>query len=253
MSLMQRERMKNEFEIKKKFAISEFSRAIDTAGYKNRINIDIYNGKCTADDTLDVEVLLEDFLKRSMEICIVDLNKSINSISTNDISTYLSKYPNKLWVAGGITSIDEARTLIERGAKGVVIGSALYNNENVDIEFIDELVNELGADRICFSVDFFKENIVIRGFEETTNIKLDDILQILVERRSNVILIDVDASKNKAAVDFERIYNIKRNFPNTSFFYGGNLADMNQVEQLNNADIGAVLGKNYLRSIKEGL
>lgn len=251
-SWVQRERMKREFEIKKKFALVEFEIGDDAICCKNRINIDIYNGRCTADETLDVASLIEESLKRHMEICIVDLNKSINSVSTNEISQYLDNFPNRLWVAGGISSLNEARMLILRGAKGVVIGSALYNKDNVNIEFVNELINELGADRVCFSVDFLGENIVVKGFEETTKIKVDETLRILVEKcgNANVILIDVDASKNKKLVDFERIYNITKDFPDTRFFYGGNLADIDQVKHLNNENIGAILGKNYIRSIK---
>ncbi|MCH5261753.1 MAG: hypothetical protein J1F42_02475 [Lachnospiraceae bacterium] len=246
---IQIERMKREYEIKQQLDVVDFSLGMEVITCLNRINIDILNGKCTADETLDIIKTIEDSLDKHMEICIVDLNKSIYGESSNEINTYLLHYPNRLWVAGGIMSLSEAETLIQSGAKGVVIGSAIYRDGNVDVDMVKELINQLGKDRVYFSLDYLGENIVVRGFEEMTRIKLANILQIFetLKCNVNVILVDVDASKNNATVDFERILRIKREYEHISFYYGGNLTDYGQVRRLNNSEIGAILGKNYIK------
>lgn len=215
----------------------------------NWVNIDIIDNKCTANQMQNISDIIEEIFNKQMEVCIVDIDKSSYGKSTNEIDKYLKKYNEKLWIAGGIKSFEEAKLLIKKGAKGVVLGSTLYRDENLDDAFIEKFINDFDMSKVYFSLDYLEDNIVIKGFRKKTHIKLDDILKKINKKRSNVnvILVDVRASKNQTEVDFERILDIVKKYEYINFCYGGNIATWKQVAMLNNLGVGAVLGKNYLR------
>ena len=126
LSDMQKERINREYKERKQFDIINYACDLEDASYLNRVNIDILNGKCTADEKLNISGTIGNLLNECMEICIVDLNKSIYGHSSNELNRYLKQYPKKIWITGGITSVAEAEALIQNGAKGVVIGSTIY-------------------------------------------------------------------------------------------------------------------------------
>jgi len=248
-SEMQKERIKIEYEIRKQFDQVDFSLGIGDISCLNWVNIDIINSKCTVNEKLSITDMIEKIFEKHMEICIVDLDKSIYGQSMNELNKYLKQYDGKLWIAGGIASLGEAETLIQNGAKGVVIGSALYRDGNLDDTMVEEFINRFDMGRVYFSLDYMGDNIVTKGFQEATTIKLHDVLQKFDKKNANVnvILVDVNASKNQIEVDFEKILNIIRGYEHINFCYGGNLANWEQVRKLNNLGVGAILGKNYLK------
>lgn len=83
----------------------------------NWVNIDIIDNKCTANQMQNISDIIEEIFNKQMEVCIVDLDKSSYGKSTNEIDKYLKKYNEKLWIAGGIKSFEEAKLLIKKGAQ----------------------------------------------------------------------------------------------------------------------------------------
>lgn len=229
--------------------IMNYSCNIESKYFGNRINIDVQDGKCTANKDLVIDEVIEKNIREKVDICIVDLNKSISGNSSNDIERFLQKYPDKLWIGGGITSVEEAEALIKKGAKGIVVGSLLYHDEKIDEKLIDCFIDRVGINNVCFSVDFYEDKIVTRGFEDVIQLKLHDVLKVYDKKAKDirVILVDVNASKNQAEIDFEKIERINEQYNNIHFCYGGNINGFEQINKLNTMGIGAILGKNYFK------
>lgn len=83
-------------------------------------------------------VSIEDFLKKikkmGIEILIItDINRDgmLKGINAENISRFLNK-GFEIIVAGGVSSIEDLKTLQELGADGVIIGKALYEG-NIDL------------------------------------------------------------------------------------------------------------------------
>jgi phosphoribosyl-ATP pyrophosphohydrolase/phosphoribosyl-AMP cyclohydrolase len=79
---------------------------------------------------------------------------------------------------GGIRSIKRAKELISLGAEKVIIGSAAWNAHPKDgesilnTEFLSELMQAVGKQRIIISVDSINGHIAVKGWTETLSIPL---------------------------------------------------------------------------------
>lgn len=245
---MQFKRLNREYNIKKKYEMLDLSRK--SGNVMNWVNIDIFDGKCTADSSLNIDYEINQCLDDGLEVSIIDLNKSIFGQSSNDVRSYLKKYHKKVWIAGGINSLKEIDSLFNLGARGVIVGSILYQRSLFDLTMAMKIIDRFGTEKIVFSVDFIGEKIVIKGFRKETGFLVDDILSQLnsLGKKINVILTDVKASINKSEIDFNMINAKKDKFSNISISYGGNLSKWSQVMNFNVNGIGAIFGKNYLRN-----
>lgn len=250
LNAQQFKRMHREYRIKEKYELIDFSKTHTIKGEVNRVNIDILDGKCTADTNLNIDYAISRCLDDGLQVCIVDLNKSMFGKNSNDIISYIKNFRNKIWIAGGISSLQEIDTLLNYGAQGVVVGSLLYENSFFDIEMIRKTINWFGTERVMFATDYSGVRIVSKGFRKKTRFMIDEVLLQIdsVGNRISVILTDVNASTYKSAVDFKKIFHRKEIFSNIGFNYGGNISNWKQVIDLNSKGIGAIFGKNYLEN-----
>ncbi|WP_456468634.1 1-(5-phosphoribosyl)-5-[(5-phosphoribosylamino)methylideneamino]imidazole-4-carboxamide isomerase [Archaeoglobus sp.] len=72
---------------------------------------------------------LYDNLKVSFLYTNIDVEGLVSGIEKSRISEVLRELKNPVYVAGGITSVDDIRFVKRAGAAGVVIGSALYTKK----------------------------------------------------------------------------------------------------------------------------
>ena len=105
----------------------------------------------------------------------------VNGLSSREIAV---DFIAKTTSADGIIStkpqlVKRAKELISLGAEKVIIGSAAWNShpENGSVlneEFLNELVQAIGKDRIIISVDAINGKIAVKGWTETIDISLVD-------------------------------------------------------------------------------
>jgi phosphoribosylformimino-5-aminoimidazole carboxamide ribotide isomerase len=82
-------------------------------------------------------------------------------------------------VGGGITSVELAREVLAAGAKRVVVGSALIAGEKVDTTFAKKMADEIGADKLVFSVDTKHGVLAVSGWRKTVPITAEDAIKAL--------------------------------------------------------------------------
>ncbi|MBO5137659.1 MAG: bifunctional phosphoribosyl-AMP cyclohydrolase/phosphoribosyl-ATP diphosphatase HisIE [Spirochaetaceae bacterium] len=116
------------------------------------------------------------------EVAIIDLDAALGNISakgttanTQTIKSLL--HQGNVRVGGGIRDVKKAKELVSLGAEKIIIGSAAFNpnsgNDNfLNTTFLEELVAAIGKQRIIISVDAINGNIAIKGWTETAGIPL---------------------------------------------------------------------------------
>ena len=73
-------------------------------------------------------------------------------------------------MGGGIRSIETARKILDLGAKRVILGSTLVQEERINTAFAEEIAAELGSDGLVFALDAKSGKVAIRGWREVTSI-----------------------------------------------------------------------------------
>ncbi|MGC9292685.1 MAG: HisA/HisF-related TIM barrel protein [Acidobacteriaceae bacterium] len=94
-------------------------------------------------------------------------------------------------VGGGLRSVEDARALLEMGAQRVIFGSALFATELVQSpskmapaeivrsDFASHLAEELGRERLVFSVDTKGGQVAVRGWQQQVALGPGQAMEIL--------------------------------------------------------------------------
>ena len=178
--------------------------------------VQLKNGKDLVLQRDDADALINEFNKYG-EVAVIDLDAAMgntdekgNTANTKLLKSLLRK--GNVRVGGGIRDVKKARNLISLGAEKVIIGSAAWNKNpsegNVlNTEFLEELVNAIGKQRIIISVDAINGKIAVKGWKETVDISLLDgaraaekycseLLFTCVEKEGCMQGTDMDAVKS---------------------------------------------------------
>ena len=144
--------------------------------------VQLKNGKDLVLKRDDADSLISDFNKYG-EVAIIDLDQALrntdekgNTKNTPLLKSLLRK--GNVRVGGGIRDVKKARELISLGAEKVIIGSAAWNpspkaGESVlNEEFLKELCEKIGKQRVIISVDSIQGKIAVKGWTETVDIPL---------------------------------------------------------------------------------
>jgi phosphoribosylformimino-5-aminoimidazole carboxamide ribotide isomerase len=76
-----------------------------------------------------------------------------------------------LQVSGGIRSVDAARAALDAGGARVIVGTALWSDENALASFVDAL-----GDQLVAALDVREGHLAVRGWLSTTQMTFSDAL-----------------------------------------------------------------------------
>ena len=144
--------------------------------------VQLKNGKDLVLQRDDADSLICEF-NRYGEVAIIDLDQALRNTDEkgNTKNTQLLKHllrKGNVRVGGGIRDVKKARELISLGAEKVIIGSAAWKSNPskgeavLNEEFLNELCNTIGKQRVIISVDSIKGKIAVKGWTETVDIPL---------------------------------------------------------------------------------
>ncbi|NLM01081.1 MAG: bifunctional phosphoribosyl-AMP cyclohydrolase/phosphoribosyl-ATP diphosphatase HisIE [Treponema sp.] len=159
--------------------------------------VQLKNGKDLVLQRDDADSLINEFNKFG-EVAIIDLDAAMGNFLPEGSLKNLEGKPIKdatantellrsllrkgnVRVGGGIRDAKKAKELISLGAEKVIIGSAAWANADdrakgkiLNTDFLDELTNAIGKQRIIISVDAINGKIAIKGWKKTNGIDLID-------------------------------------------------------------------------------
>ena len=144
--------------------------------------VQLKNGRDLVIQRDDADNLINEFNFYG-EVAVIDLDAAMgnvdakgNTVNTNLLKSLLRK--GNVRTGGGIRTVKRARELISLGAEKVIIGSSAWNknpssNDSVlNTEFLEELVQAIGKQRIIISVDAINGKIAVKGWTETIDVSL---------------------------------------------------------------------------------
>ena len=73
-------------------------------------------------------------------------------------------------VGGGILSADEAQTLLDAGARRVILGSALFHADGIDLESAAAISARIRPEQFVAAIDTKSGRIAVRGWADNVNV-----------------------------------------------------------------------------------
>ena len=144
--------------------------------------VQLKNGKDLVLQRDDADALINDFNFYG-DVAVIDLDAAMghtdlkgNTVNTPLLKSLLRK--GNVRTGGGVRSVKRARELVSLGAEKVIVGSAAFNKEAkgqddiLNAEFLQELCDAIGKQRVIISVDSINGKIAVHGWKETLDIPL---------------------------------------------------------------------------------
>jgi phosphoribosylformimino-5-aminoimidazole carboxamide ribotide isomerase len=145
---------------------------------------------------------------------------------------------------GGLRTLPAVRDALRAGAERVILGTAAFN----DIDFLDDV---LGAfrDRVIVSVDTRGGHVSTSGWQETTQMPADAVIERLQIRGvRSFIYTDVDRDGMLGGIDLDEVGRIARVVRGRFIYSGGigSLDDLRGLRDLRQVNLGGVIAGKAL-------
>src|SRR5260370_10858907 len=82
-------------------------------------------------------------------------------------------------VGGGIRSLETAREVLDSGARRIILGSALLEEDKVNTRFATTLASTLGTTALVFALDTRDGRVAIDGWRRGTAVTAFDMIRAL--------------------------------------------------------------------------
>lgn len=128
---------------------------------------------------------------------IIDLDAAMNKGHNNELVEELcrrarGKYKMKVRVGGGVRTVARARRLVECGATQVIVGSAAFAANKINLRFLRALRRAIPRARIVIALDTYKGAITTHGWRRSLPLRPRDTMQVLEPFCSAFLCTDVD-------------------------------------------------------------
>ena len=174
------------------------------------------------------------------QIQVIDLDAAIGRGSNDELVRLLASRA-VCRVGGGVRSVERARALVEQGARKVIVGTAAFQNEGVNIELLSALSKAIGRERLLIAVDSKDGRIVIKGWREATTLTAEHVLGPLEPYCSGFLCTYVDKEGMMQGTDLEWFRRL-RAATSLELTAAGGITTIAEIRSLMEMGVHAALG-----------
>jgi phosphoribosylformimino-5-aminoimidazole carboxamide ribotide isomerase len=185
----------------------------------------------------------EEMLRRFQafpEIQVIDLDAAMGRGSNDELVRMLAGR-TVTRVGGGVRSVERARALVEQGARKVIVGTSAFGADGINEPFLAGLGDAIGRERILIAVDSKGGRIVVKGWQESTNLTAEDVLQPLEPYCSGFLCTYVDKEGMMQGTDIEWFRRL-RAATSLELTAAGGITTLDDVRALLAMDVNPALG-----------
>lgn len=145
---------------------------------------------------------------------------------------------------GGLRSFEAVRAALTAGAERVILGTAAF----VDVDFLDDVLGTY-RERVIVSVDTRGGKVATSGWQETTSMPADAVIEGLQNRGVHqFVYTNVDRDGMLEGVDTEEIAAIAKMIRGRFLYSGGigSVEDLKKLRELRAVNLGGVISGKAL-------
>jgi phosphoribosylformimino-5-aminoimidazole carboxamide ribotide isomerase len=201
--------------------------------------VQLVQGERLAIQTDDVDTWIDKFTGRA-KVQLIDLDAA-KGLGDNGplVARICAALPCR--VGGGIRSVEKADDILALGASKVILGSALFHNGMVDVEFAARLANRVRPDRLIAAVDCRGGQVVIHGWRTQLPITAADAIRQLEPYFSEFLYTHVDLEGLMQGTDLAAIAQV-RAATSRALTAAGGITTRKEIDYLDSIGVDAVVG-----------
>jgi phosphoribosylformimino-5-aminoimidazole carboxamide ribotide isomerase len=210
-------------------------------------SIDLRNGKVVQlvqGERLAVEDAdLDKWLARFAafpKLQLIDLDAAIGTGQNDSLVSYVCA-ARACRVGGGIRSIERARQVLARGATHAIVGSALFKDGAVDLDFAARLAAEVGRERIIAAVDSRKGRVAVHGWRDSVPLAPADAARALEPYCAEFLYTIVDGEGMMRGIDMDAVRTV-RDATSRRVVAAGGITTREEIDALDGMGVDAVVG-----------
>jgi phosphoribosylformimino-5-aminoimidazole carboxamide ribonucleotide (ProFAR) isomerase len=174
------------------------------------------------------------------ELQVIDLDAAIGRGSNDNIVDYLASQA-ACRVGGGVRSIERAQRLVAQGARKVIVGTSAFNPEGVRHDFLVQLRDAIGRERLLIALDSLKGRIVVKGWRESLDVTAEEVLSELDPYCSGFLCTYVDKEGLMQGTDLDWFRRL-RSATRLELTAAGGITTLDEVRALIGMNVHAALG-----------
>jgi phosphoribosylformimino-5-aminoimidazole carboxamide ribotide isomerase len=144
-------------------------------------------------------------------------------------------------VGGGVRSLERARALLARGARKVIIGSALFRGNQPDLELARSLADACGEDKLIAAVDARGGRVAIHGWRTVLDLTPVAAVQALEPFFGEFLFTNVDTEGLMQGTDRKAIEAV-RAATSRAVAAAGGITTEEEIRWLDEMGVDAVVG-----------
>ena len=144
-------------------------------------------------------------------------------------------------VGGGIRTIDRAQAILAMGAQKVIVGSALFRNDGVDLDAAARFSDAIGASRLIGAVDSRGGRVVIHGWRTQLGLSAVEAVRALEPYVSEFLYTHVDTEGLMQGTDIDAIKAV-RHATRADVTAAGGITTREEIDQLHALGVDSVVG-----------
>jgi phosphoribosylformimino-5-aminoimidazole carboxamide ribotide isomerase len=201
--------------------------------------VQLVQGERLAIETSDVEAWVTRFSGRP-KVQLIDLDAAKGAGDNAALVAHIcGALPCR--VGGGIRSIERAEATLALGASKVILGSALFRDGEVDLDFASRLSERVGPERLIAAVDGRGGRVVVHGWRTTLVLSPADAIRRLEPFFGEFLYTHVDLEGLMRGTDMTAIAAL-RNVTARALTAAGGITTQEEIGKLDAMGVDAVVG-----------
>jgi phosphoribosylformimino-5-aminoimidazole carboxamide ribotide isomerase len=169
------------------------------------------------------------------QIQVIDLDAAMGQGSNDDLVELVASR-SVARVGGGVRSAARARTLVERGAHRVIVGTAAFDRAG-----LLEISEAVGAGRLIIALDSKAGKVVVKGWREATDFTAEQMIPQFEPYCSGFLCTYVDKEGMLQGTDLEWFRRL-RTATKHEITAAGGITTVDEIRELARLNIHAALG-----------
>jgi len=188
----------------------------------------------------DSPLVMLDKFKAFPEIQVIDLDAAMGRGANDNLVRLVASHATSR-VGGGVRSIERAKALVEQGAHRVIVGTAAFQADGVNQDFLRSLADAIGRDRLIIALDSKGGRIVVQGWRESTELRAEHVIAHLEPYCSGVLCTYVDKEGMMQGTDLDWFRRM-RAATSLEITAAGGITTIDEVRALLAMNVHAALG-----------
>jgi phosphoribosylformimino-5-aminoimidazole carboxamide ribotide isomerase len=201
--------------------------------------VQLVQGKKKALELDDFEAWINRFSKYPL-VQLIDLDAAIGTGNNIElIREFALQLPCQ--VGGGLRSVAAAKAAISAGAQRVIIGSALFEGNNLNKVLAEEMSEALGSSRLVFALDAIGGRVAINGWRKVTDVSPLEMIEAIEPWCGAFLYTHVETEGLLQGFPLDVIRPL-REATGRQLIAAGGIRSQEEIEELHAIGVDAVVG-----------